>query len=458
MATTTTVNPTSDNWLNSGSVTTNYGSASTFQAGISGGSLLKKHAILEFDVSAITKPSDITSSNLTLVATSSGGGGTNDLTLQRLTQSFGETTSNWNTYDGSNAWTTAGASGDVVAGEPTYTVSVGTTTDIVVDIKELVIDAINRRSGILRIVIYFDGTPSNGGFTRFGARNHGTASNHPKVEIVTARRAVWVGDVDSNLDNANNWDAPLAGIPGAGDIAIFSSGSADVTRGSISCNKAYIGKNYSGDIGSSASHTPFEVEELHLSSSGSGIYIDLNRSKPTVAEVSINDTNANACYLGGKYNATIRRTRHTIQLDTEETARIDAHGRGASIRCTDSVADIRVSGGRAILDDNGDNVQICNNANVEISNIDNDDGNITIASRARVNFLGSLADAVVIFDGDLDLRGNEKASVSFGGLDVYRGGMADTRTGAATFKSSVSNAYIYGGRILLDGAQDISIT
>ena len=252
MATTTTITASSDNWLNSANVTTNYGSATNFTTGITG-AVATRNTVLEFDVSSLTNVADITSATMTLTAYGSGGGGgTNNMTLQRLTQSFGETTSNWNTYDGTNGWTTAGAFDDVVSGETTYTVEVGTTTDIVVDIKELVIDAVNRRSGTLRIIIYYDGTPSSGGFTRFRSRNYATSADRPTLEVVTADRIVWDGIQDGDLSNGNNWSG-LTGAPTTNDIALFvTNGAFAPNTGTVTCSHCYFGKQFSSDVGSSA--------------------------------------------------------------------------------------------------------------------------------------------------------------------------------------------------------------
>ena len=453
MAVTTTINPTSDNWLNEGSATTNYGSASTFQAGVSGGTMYKKHAVLEFDVSSLTNPADITSANLTLVATSSGGGGSNNMTLQRLTQSFGETTSNWNTYDGSNSWTTVGAFDDVVAGEPTYTISVGATSDVVVDVRELVIDAINRRSGILRIVIYFDGTPSNGGFTRFGARNHGTASNHPKVEVVTARRAVWTGAIDGDLDTSGNWEDTISGEPSTSDIAIFSGG-ANVTRGTLACAKAYLSEGFENDIGTSASSVSFTVSEIHINKKLGKFFIDCS-GKPTVF-IANTSADTNGSKLLGTYEPIIKNTRSEIYLagtggDTVICAsESSVKARGAT--ACDSIN----NGGRYVAEDGCNDTTIASGAKFKSEG--GTFADIFIAGDSYFNHrAGTLGGDLVIYNGKVDFKNNESAVITTEDVTIYRNGIFDARTSTGSHDGS-SEIMFRGGNFILDVGKTITIT
>jgi len=247
MAITTTINPDSDTWLNEGQPTNNYGTASQMQCGLAGGTLNEKNMLIQFDVSAYTKPSDIVKAELTLTAASSGSG-TNTMTLARLSQTYVESSCNWNTYDGSNTWVTGG-SVDAEITEPIYTFGVGTTTDVVLDITSLVVDAINRRSGILRLIGFFNGTPASGGFTRFYSREDSTSGNRPLLSITVAHRISWEGGLSGDLEDARNWSS---GLPTANDIALFNeNGSFSPSTGAMVCSRCYFGKNYSQDFGSS---------------------------------------------------------------------------------------------------------------------------------------------------------------------------------------------------------------
>lgn len=114
----------------------------------------KRQYILEFDASAIPSGSTINDASLTLNITfvlSSG------LTykLTRLTQSFTEALATYNTYNGSDAWPGgAGAEGDTddtYALTGTYPSSTGSWS---LDVKNLVQDAVDNRSGIVRLIYY----------------------------------------------------------------------------------------------------------------------------------------------------------------------------------------------------------------------------------------------------------------------------------------------------------------
>ena len=454
MSTTTTLSLDADNWLYETGPTSKYGGGALVQIGI-GGDIKRRNGIFEVDVSAFTAPSDITSAILTLTATTGVGVTENDMILQRLTQSFDETQSNWNTYDGTNGWTTAGAYDDVVAGETTYTVQVGNTENIVVDIVELVRDAINQRSGILRFIIYFEGTPSSSGYTKFASRSNGTTENRPTLAVTVAERNVWTGAIDGDLGDSRNWSG--AAIPTSNDIAIFSN-SADVTRGSLTCNKVYIGKNYTGAIGSTSTLIPVQANEVHLANK-TNTHISLNGSVSTLAEVRIMDTVASdgEFRLAGKYNATVRRSRHRISLDTTETLRVDAHTNRATIQCSDDATNIRLTGANATLDNGGQFVKVSNRARVSVSRVDFDSTNITISSGGIVTCLGDEIEQIDIHNGSAIFRGNEGAPIVVSGLTIYPKGVANTKTGSATFTMG-SPVNVYGGRLLLDGSQSVSVS
>ena len=118
---------TTDNQLVESDPTTNY----------DGSSLTHPHAftnfpytnLIKFDLTSITGPVTVSAASLEVVIKS---GLSNDgciSHIRRLKRDWGETTSTWNTYDGSNGWGTAGA--------------LNTTTDITASD-----DASNTASGI----------------------------------------------------------------------------------------------------------------------------------------------------------------------------------------------------------------------------------------------------------------------------------------------------------------------
>lgn len=102
-----------DNNFYGGSPTTNYGTIAEWDAIMDGGGAIRR-GIVQFDLSSIPGNATITSSIFTL--TGRGSMGSSPLmALHRVTRDWTEAGSTWNTYDGSNNWTTAGGDYDATA-------------------------------------------------------------------------------------------------------------------------------------------------------------------------------------------------------------------------------------------------------------------------------------------------------------------------------------------------------
>ena len=456
MATTTTFNPTSDSFIQSDNATTNYGSNAQFKLGEVGSSGNAKHGVIEFDVSSITNHKDIVSANFTLVSLwASTGSVTKTMTVARLKQSYTEGTVTWNTYDGTNAWPGgAGAAGDADTGTPTYSITVGEDVDQVIDIVELVKDAIIKRSGTLRIVIYMVTTGSDCN-NNFGSSENGTPSNRPTIDVVTADRYAWAGDFDDDLDNYRNWN-PLT-VPGDNDIAIFNSGSVDATRGSITSKRIYIGRNYKGNIGTSSSIVAFNCDDLRLNSRYSSCYLLLNNGVGTNTSVRVSDTSgtSGSMILDGEYDVILTRTRSQIEMQTADVGSIDA-GQRVSFTADEDVATVRLRGSVAILEDGAGSLTAANGSIVTVRRVNNDETTISI-SESRVRCQASTIDVATIYSGSIKFNNNEGSPIVCDGLIVYPGGLADTRTGSATFTSTAALS-MYGGRVYMDPTQNVSIT
>jgi len=226
----------------------------------------------------------------------------------------------------------------------------------------------------------------------------------------------------------------------------------------LTCNTCYIGKNYKGSIGTTSAMVDFDVNYIHFNSAYAGCHVNLNDSILTVAEVWISDTSrtVGSWRLTGKYNATLKRTRHNISLLTATTSRVDAHSSRASFTCSDDVTTVRISGAFATLEDGAGTLTITNRGSAEVSRVDYDDTNIIIASNASVRCLAEELGTITMYSGISRFMGNEGAPIVVARLEVYTSAVADTRTGAATFTLS-SGALLYGGRILFDGSMDTAI-
>ena len=151
------------------------------------------------------------------------------------------------------------------------------------------------------------------------------------------------------------------------------------------------------------------------------------------------------------------RTRHSIELQTTDTEVIDAHSRNAQFKCTDDVATIRITGAYATLDDAGNSITIAGRGYAKISKVNKDDATIVLAGRSSARVYADEFDIVTIYNGKLTLKGNEGAPIQAGGLVIYGEGLADVRTGAATFTLSAP-ASLLGGRLLIDGGVSAAIS
>ena len=457
MATTTTINPTSDSFLQENQADTAKGTQTVLRVG-QFGSTYRRHGVFQFDVSAFTSPTDIVEANFTLTESTTFGSSTRTMKLTRLNQAYTEDEVTWNSAATGTVWTGgAGAEDNGEYTQPTYSITVGNSIgNQTVDIKELVIDAINKRSGVLRMVLAFaldDTDTSTVGSSVFWSR---TGTTPPTLAITVAERKVWVSTSSRSLDNSANWDP--SGIPTEDDIAIFNTGNIDGTSGALSCWRCYIGKNYKGTLGSSDTLIELPLSsEVHFSSASSGQFLDINPRAATSAHVYITDTTSSAgeFILDGKYEPTIRRTRHEIELRTEDVTTVEAHSRSASFSCDDDVTTARISGAFARLLDGAATVTITNGGRAVISRVDSD-SNVNMAGNSMVRFYADEVDTIKIYSGTARFKGNEGAPIQVTGLWIYRGGLADTRTGNGTFTMS-SAALMYGGRLLLDPTQNSAI-
>ena len=459
MATTTTIYATDDTNLRENAPTTNYGGNTLIRVGQYGSSQ-RRHAVFKFDVSGFTEPSDIIKADFTVTTSSTSGSSTRTMKYARLNQEFVESEATWNISATGISWSGgAGAEGNGEFTQPTYDITVGDVTGAqTVDIKDLVIDAINRRDDVLWLVMCF--APSDSGTGTGSSVIHSseavTASERPKIAVTVAERITWTGErLDGDLDEAANWDV---GVPTADDYALFNSGSEDVITGKLTCNKAYIGKNYRGSIGVVTELILFDTNELHCNSPYSGVHVWLNYSPATVAEVWISDTSRTlgSYQLNGKYTVNVKRTRHDISLLTTTVTLVDAHTRRATFTCSDEVATVRMSGASATLDDGAGSLTLTNGGYATVSMVDNSGTEITVASNASVRCHAEEVDETIMYSGAIRFMGNEGAPIALVGLTVYPDGLADTRTGAATFTMG-SAAVMYGGRLLLDGSMAVAI-
>jgi len=442
MATTTTIYPTDDTHIREPNASTNYGTGIYLPIGEwSGG---RRHALLEFDVSSFTEPSDIVSANFSLTAISSSGGSTRNMTLARLDQSFVDTSATWNTYNGVDSWVTAGAEDNAATTQPTYTIEVGATTNQTVDIKPLVIDAINKRAGVLLLVIFFSAGAS--AYTTFGSTDNLSTPNKPSLAVTVAARISWTGAIDNDLDNDDNWSPLLSGKPTSTDYALFSSGSVSATDGGLECDTIFIGKGYTGSIENSRR---VDCNQANIFSPESDI--SLNFIAAGQAQVRVGDCKSLA--LNGNYDLTISRCRSSVTLRTASVDRIDAHSSRVAFVADANVDLIRITDAKYTLDNGADSITATGRSYGYISATTNTTAAITV-SGGYIKMLAKEVDSLTIYSGRLDFRKNIQAPLDMGAVKIYSG-VLDSRTDSATF--AAQSIVVYGGRLLLDGSQQTTL-
>jgi len=461
MSTSTTIYAETDTSLREGFPTTNYGSNSTCIVGQSSkfGIYYRNHGVFKFDVSSYTAPADIVSANLTLTVFRTSGTGDRTMKIVRLDQTFVEDQATWEISETGTSWSGGdGAEGNAQFTEPNYDITVGRDAPTeTIDIKELVVDAINRRADELWIVLCFDpadtsDTPT--GTSELFSSEDATESNRPKIEVTIADRVEWQGGIDGDLNEGINWST--GAIPTSSDYALFNSGSVDVNDGSLTCDKVYIGRNYKGVIGTEASTRRFICNEAYFSSPHAGIHTEFYN---TTAKAYINDTSGtpDSFIFDGLYSAIINRTRHDIKLETTDATTIDAHG-GAVFTCDDDVDTLRITGSYATMADIPTVVIIAGRGYAEISRVNNNNTSITMASSSSMRCLASATGSITLYSGArIRFMGNEGSPIECGEVYVYRDAILDTRTGAPTW-TTTAEIFTRGGRVLFDGSRAVTVS
>ena len=453
MATTTTIYPDADSYIRQDQASTNFGSATLLNGGLSGSQ--KRHIVMKFDVSGYT-PADIVDATLTLGFFRSAGSSTHTMTLARLNQEFVGSEVTYDDASDSVAWTGgAGAAGNAAIDEPTYDITVGFATagDQTADIKELVIDAINKRGGILWLIVCFKTTesPSGTGNTSFYSVNYGVVGDRPTIDLKVAARVKWTGTAgDGNLETSGNWSGLSA--PTTDDFALFNTTANDASIGALTCKRIYIGKNYQGKLGTASSLLAMNCDEFHLSSPHADAFINLNSAASSNTELRVKDTNSkqDSIIIDGKYDATLMRTRSSISLMTDDVTLINALSRVVTFTCDNDVTTIRLGGASAVLDDGGGTVTMVNGSTVLNKDMVNNDGTNFYIHNSVLKQQSSEIDQIHLYSGVVTFQGNEGGPPLIGGATIY-GGLFNARTKSATIVST-SAISMRGGRFITDGA------
>ena len=196
--TTTTIQPSEiDTTIRGVNPTINYGTSNVLQIGVTSGYVYR--ALVKWSLAGIT-PTDICDSATLSLWLAVDAATTYAVTwgVYRVLRDWGETTATWNKYDGTNNWTTAGATGagDIDATLLGESASIPANTAVGTEIQI----SLNATE----IEKMYDGTYSNYGFlvrseseglaSRWDvcSREHATTENRPKLVVVTHALSTFV--------------------------------------------------------------------------------------------------------------------------------------------------------------------------------------------------------------------------------------------------------------------------
>lgn len=171
-------------------------------------------ALMQWDISTISSCT-VGSASITVTVTN----GTADrYSVYALRQNWTETGATWNTYDGTNSWTIAGASStvsdfyntDLMDGNSDTGFGRNTTGALTFDFDSDGITAIQdwingtvTNNGLLFRDTYFAGPPDDDGFA-WDYRGHATAGNHPKLTITCGTDSTYLDSTSKNHDETNS--------------------------------------------------------------------------------------------------------------------------------------------------------------------------------------------------------------------------------------------------------------
>jgi hypothetical protein len=170
----------------------NYGNTDPIYAGVHVTGKNADHArvIISFDVSGVPFGATVQSAVLTLKNTLAIGLSSSTFTAVRVRRAdWSELQATWNQYKSSFNWTSPGAS-DTSSDQDTTNqdtcVISGTTNLVFSNLRNLTIDALNNRSGILHLLIVGPESGSSETSAQINTSDNATPANRPALVITYA--------------------------------------------------------------------------------------------------------------------------------------------------------------------------------------------------------------------------------------------------------------------------------
>ena len=475
MATTTTIYPSDDTFLREDIPATNYETTTLLRVGQFSGTN-RRHALLDFKTTSVSVPaSRVVSSVLTLTEQNTFGSTTRTMKLCRNTQSATNVTAaTWATYDGSTAWSDGGEA-DSAQTEPMYSVSVGNSVgNAVVDINDLVIDAMTRRSGDLDMILCFDKTDTNTssiGNSVFYSVDWGTVSQRPKLVVKVADVVRWTGGAnDNNADTARNWmklSTGAHGLPTNNDYVIFNDGNVDVLSGTINCDSMYVSEGYTGNIGTTSTAITIRADGDRVLADDKKLVINKKTGIFNLAAYSLTKqsvyisncpddckyTGATSfnCYISGGRKVEIVGDSNLVATGTLEGSKnITLSGTATSIKATNSRLTLNNGCKDFIV---GEKTRMrCVTGEIA------QNGSSYITSDAFVAFLSAEAGADIhIFDGTLSMKDNPNSSIVTEDIMLWKNGTLMAKVGS-TWNPTTAIEFRGGGKFLVNTGSSLTVS
>ena len=467
--------PDKDTYLSVRRSTQNYGTGTTLSLGndLAGVTNKEFNVVMEWDLSASTYAdvSTIVGADINLIHISDAGTVDHTVTVRRLGITFTEADPdgcNW-TDNGLVNWN--GGEDYAETNIPDVTFSVGTTSDdVTINVLPFVRDAIQRRSGILRLVFFIDGTPSGKGYTNFGSSRNATTELRPTLDMFIAERCVWTGAVNGSMLEDGNWeiDGVAGNTPTTQDFAIFNSGSVNANTGNLQCHTLMIGEGYTGTIGTDADNlmqisatapthpSPkrmfnqkrgnFFIHDITTSGYGAKVFI----SDSQAGSVYSSDENLPLAITGG--NAEIVSVVESTIVASRESKS------GTKVKLSGVAGNLVASHCKLILE-NGCKSGVF----VDGSKVTCTDGTLedaTISGKSIVVYRGKLVDGTTtIYNGRLTFLKNENAEIVTEDILLFKGAVFDTRTDTGSWSPSVGTSIDVtgGGNFMVDAGKTVAL-
>jgi hypothetical protein len=385
--------------------------------------------------------------------------------IARLNQDFVEAEVTWNVASTLVSWTGgAGGEGNGAFTEPTYSISVGNLQgDQEVDIKELVIDAINRRDDELWLIICFDPTDTAilpTGNSAFYPSEDATESNRPKIAVTVADRIAWVGGVDGNAGNTLNWSSGTGTT--TSDYVYFNTGSADVTSGNITCHSLFIGEDYTGAIRATGGS---EIQILS-SASDTGHVAVINKKKGLFLladrtriprRVYFQNTPPEECSFqnGDSYHVFVDKTGGNLLVKKNSNLIMSSSRNSKKVTTSGTKTDIIANGKRLTLEDGCNDIVLANDAKVICK--DTVDGDLTITSGVFNQQGGAVDGDIIMYDGEFNFTNNENAVSDTTDVYVWKNAMFMAKSDSTDW-SPQGDMIIRGGNFEVDAGSSVAIS